>query len=160
MLTIIQNYTIEDVKNSINYLLEKAAYDEEVRQLAVQITYDRNPIAGVYDFIKTNVHYTPDPVRNHENIELFISPVKMVRDYKNGLPLAGDCDDQAILAVALYRSIGIRSNVTLLDTAGKGLDHAVANVYSDTVKKYIFVDPSSSEFPLGWEIQYYERIDV
>jgi len=158
MITIIRNYTLKDIKDSMNYLLEKASLDEGVRQLGVSITHNKpDPIAAIYDWIKENVSYVPDPVRNGDNIELFTSPVKMVENYYQQKPLGEDCDGMALLAVALCRSIGIKSNVALLDTRGEGFDHAVANVYLDG--KYIFVDPSSG-YPLGWEINYARRLDA
>ena len=160
MLTIIQNYSLADIKNSISYLLQKSALDEGVRQLAVNISHNKpNPIAAVYDWIKANVNYVRDPVRDGNEIELFISPARMVSDYSKGIPCAGDCDDLALLAVALYRSIGIKSNVVILDTRGQGLDHAVAQAYSDIAKKYIIVD-SASQYPLGWEEEYFNKVEV
>jgi len=157
MLTIIKNYSLDDIKDSIKYLLDKASESEEVRQLAIEIIHNKpDPIAAIYDWVKTNVKYTPDPVRNGQ-IELFISPVRMVKDYRQGKPLAGDCDDMALLAVALCRSIGIHSSVVLLDTAGEGLDHAVSQVSSNGVT--LMLDPSAN-VPLGWEEHYYSKVVV
>lgn len=157
MLTIIRNYTLSDIKTSIKYLLNKASESEEVRKLAVEVTDSKpDPIAAIYDFIKNSVRYVPDPTNN---TELFISPVKMVRDYNQKIPIGGDCDDMALLAVALYRSIGIKSNVVILDTRGQGLDHAVAQAYSDIAKRYITVD-SASQYPLGWEEKYFNKVEV
>ena len=128
MLTTISNYTLDDIRKSINYLLDKAKQEPRVRELAVGIISDKpDPIAAVYDWVKTNVKYVPDPVKT----ELFISPVKMVNDFYEGKQLAEDCDGMAILAVALYRSVGIESNVVIFDTKGEGYDHAIAQAYSD-----------------------------
>lgn len=150
-----------DIKDSINYLLDKSSQSEEVRNLAISITrYSPDPIASIYDFVRNNVQYTPDPVKNAEQIELFISPVRMVKDYYKGKPLAGDCDDMALLTTALCRSIGIRSNVIILDTEGNGFDHAVAQVYSEKLGKYIMIDASTDEVPLGWEIKYYSKVVI
>ena len=158
MLTIISKHRLSelDIRSSINYLLDKAAHDEQLRQLAVQITSNKEPISAVYDWVKENVQYVPDPVGN----ELFISPVRMVQDYHDGNPLAGDCDDQALLITALCRSIGIESNVVLLDTGGGGLDHAVSQAYSEKLGKYVLVDASTNEVPLGWEESYFQKVVV
>jgi len=150
MLTIIRNYDLEDVKRGMNYLLDKASQSEEVRQLAVNII-DNKPdsIAAIYDWVRDNVRYTPDPIL----IELLTSPVRMVNDYLQGKPLAEDCDGIAILITALCRSIGIQSSVVLLDTKGEGLDHAISQVHSDI--GWVSVDASDSIHPLGWSISYY-----
>ena len=155
MLTVIKNYSLSDIKASINQLLEKASHSEQVRELAVQVT-NHDPIVGIYDWARANIRYTPDPVEK----ELFISPVKMVRDHYQGKKLSGDCDDSALLVTALYRSIGLKSNVVLLDTAGQGLCHAVSQVYSEKLGRYVMVDASTSEIPIGWEIKYFQKIVV
>jgi len=161
MLTRIPNYTVTDVQDGIRYLLDKASQSEEVRQLAIDITSSsQDPIASIYGFVKQKVTYTPDEERGFGDIELFISPVRMVKDYRAGISIAGDCDDMALLTVALCRSIGIESNVVLLDTGGKGVDHAIAEVYSEKLETWITLDPSAPEVPLGWIEHHVERIKV
>jgi len=160
MLVRIRNYTIDDIVDSVKYLLDKSAHSEEVRALAVQITYDsQDKISSIFDFIKTNVSYIPDPVTGEDGIELFISPVKQARDFQKGIRLAGDCDDMSLLSCSLFRSIGIRSNVIIVDLAGNGLDHAYSQAWSDKLNEFIPVDPTS-QYPLGWQIPYKERIIV
>ena len=157
MITIIRDYTLEDVKASLKDFLEKAANSEEVRELGVKIVYgQQDHIAAVYTWVKSNVDYIPDP----EGIELITSPVKMVRDYNEGKPLAEDCDGMAILTTALYRSVGIKSNVVLLDTVGEGYDHAVSRAYSDKLGSWIIADVSTSKIPLGWEISHVRRLMI
>lgn len=157
MITVIENYNLEDVKTSINHLLRKASESEEVRQLTISVVGDcPDPIPPVYDFIRYNVKYISDPIGG----ELFISPVKMVNDYSNDKPIGADCDDMAILAVAMYRSVGLESNVVLLDTKGKGLDHAVARVRSRQTGEYIMIDPSTPKYPLGWQERYYAKVII
>ena len=159
VLRRIQNYSLDDVKDSIKYLLDRASESLEVRTLAIGITAGKpDPVAAIYDFIKQNVSYIPDPVSNG-HIELFTSPIRMVRDYRAGIPIGEDCDGMAILATALYRSIGIRANVVLIDVGGNGLDHAYCQAYSDTLNDWVSVDPSS-QFPLGWDIKYHDKVVV
>lgn len=151
----IQNYGLGDIKKGIRYLLDKAAESPDVRQLAIEVTQDKeDQIAAIYDWIKDNVKYIPDP----DQIELFISPVRMVNEYRKGMLLGGDCDDMAILAAALYRSIGIPANVILIDSTGGGLNHAFCQVRSNKLG-WTNCDPSAP-LPIGWEVQYYEKIVV
>jgi len=159
MLIRIENYSLKDITDGIELLLDRAAHAPEVRQLAVSIIYERQDrIAAIYDWVKANVSYVPDPVQAGGEIELFISPVKMVKDFGNGVAIAGDCDDMALLTTALYRSIGIKANVVLLDTGGSGLDHAVCEVETEELGM-ITVDPSA-EYPLGWEEKYFSKVVV
>ncbi len=160
MITVIQNYTVNDIVSSIKYLLDKASKSEEVRQLAVQVTYaQQDKIAGIYDWIKSNVAYIPDPVRGNDEIELFISPVRLVKDYNQGIAIGEDCDGMAILATSLYRAIGIKSNVVIIDSVGNGLDHAYCQAWCDKLEQFISVDPSSNN-PLGWELVYKEKVII
>ena len=159
MLTIISNFTLDDVKSSINHLLEKSSQDEKIRELSTAIVANKpDPIAAIFDWVKGNVTYTPDPEGVEGPIELFISPARMVKDFNQGKPLAGDCDDMALLTTALCRSIGIKANIVLLDIKGQGIDHAITQAYSDKLG-WINLDPSS-EPPLGWELKYYQKVVV
>jgi len=150
MLRVIENYTLADVKDSIIYLLDLAAKSFEVRQHAIEISADsQDKIAAVYDWVKAHVSYVPDPIGATGNeIEMFISPVRMVEDFSRGLSPAGDCDDHALLLTALYRALGMKSNVVLVDF-GSGISHAYCRVKSEKLGEWIVSD-TTSDTPLGW----------
>lgn len=156
MITDIKNYNFADIVFSIKNLLSKSMYDENIRQLAVEIkSKSDDPVSGIFDWVSDNILYVPDP----NGIELFISPVRMIKDYNEGKQPGGDCDDIALLTVALLRSIGVKSHVSIVDVKGSGWDHAIAVAYSERLGKEIFVDPTSSK-PLGWIDKYIKRYDV
>ena len=160
MITVIKDYTLQDIEDSITYLLDKSSHDEGVRQHAINITSNNeSKISAIFDWVRNNVQYVPDPVSNGDNVELFVSPVRMVKDYGEGKVLAEDCDGMAILSTAFCRAIGIRSDVIIVDQYGDGYDHAFCRAWSDRLGRYINVDPSS-DYPLGWEISYKEKIIV
>ena len=155
-IKVVQNYTINDIKDGIRYLLEKASYEPGVREFALQLSgAEPDMISPIYGWIRQNVNYVSDPI----DVELFTSPIRMISDYQDGKLLAEDCDGMAMLATALYRSLGIESNVVLLDTGGGGIDHAISQVKSDQLG-WINVDVSDKTHPLGWEIPYYSRLIV
>jgi len=155
MITVIADYNLSDIKESIKYLLNKAARDENVRGLALSISNNK-PIESIYDWALFNIKYTPDPYQ----VELFTSPVRLVNDYYRGNPLHEDCDGISIMVTSLYRAVGLKSNVVLLDTEGKGLDHAISQVYSDRLSRFLMIDASTSKIPLGWEIKYNQRVVI
>ena len=156
MITIIENYNLADVKRELRRMLEEGSGLPEVRQLALQITaqipYDNDQISAIYDFVKTNIRYQPDPY----SVELFIHPRRMVEFYNQGIA-RGDCDDIALFTTSLLRSLGYEADVVLLNTAGEGLDHAVSQVSSNGVT--LMLDPSAN-VPLGWEESYYQKVVV
>lgn len=155
-ITDIKNYNFQDVVASIKNMLTKSSYDEDVRQLAVEIiSHGEDPISAIYDWTKQNCKYVPDP----QDAELFISPIRMVKDFNEGKQIAGDCDDHALLNTALLRAVGINAHVAILDTKGNGWDHATAVAYSNKLSREIFVD-TTSQFPLGWTEKYVNRYDV
>jgi transglutaminase-like putative cysteine protease len=161
MLVRIKNYTMQDVTDGIKMLLDRASTCQELRTLTIGITESsEDKIAAIYRWIRSNVNYVPDPMGQDGEIELFISPVKMVKDYNAGLPLGGDCDDIAILATSMLRSIGIQSNVMLLDTIGEGFDHAVSRAWSDRLNCWAMVDASTKVVPLGWAESYQQIIII
>ena len=152
---------MNDIKAGITYLLGKASLDPRIRDLAVSITgRNNNPIADVHAWTKANIKYISDPIAaSGGDIELFISPVKMIQDFSDGKPLGGDCDDQAIMNTALFRSLGMNAHVVLLDTGGAGIDHAVCEVYSSALGRYLTVDTTINN-PVGWEEKYTNKIIV
>ena len=156
MITIIKNYNLEDVRRELKRMLEEGSQLPEVRQLALQITsdipYNGDQISAIYDFVKTNIKYQSDPYK----VELFIHPRRMIEFYNQGIA-TGDCDDIALFTASLLRSLGYEVSVVLLDTKGEGLDHAIAQVKSNI--GWLNVD-ASSQYPLGWEIKYYQKVVV
>ena len=156
----IKNYTLQHVIDSMNFLLDKASHSPEVRQHAIQITgYSEDKIYPIYSWVKKNLRYVSDPQGIKGSIELFISPVKMVEWYNKGISLGGDCDDHALLLTGLYKSIGLKSNIVIVDVEGKGYDHAYSQVWSDKLNMFIAVD-TVSKYPLGWEISNYGKIVI
>jgi len=151
MLKVIKNYNLKDVRESIFYLLEKASKSTEVRQHAIQITQGKqDSIAAIYDWVKGNVAYLSDPIGpSGDEIEWFISPVRMIENHSKGLALAGDCDDHALLATALYQSLGIPSKVILAGYSDSNVEHAFCRVWSEPLQSWINCD-TTVDHPLGW----------
>ena len=161
MIKILKRYNIGDVQLLISDLLRKASVSSEVRQVAIEAAGGSDdPIASVYDWMRQHVSYISDPVSDTGNIELITSPVLMAKNYAAGNKLAEDCDGIAVFTTALYRAIGIRSNVVLLDRNGNGYSHAVSQAYSVKFGRFIMVDPSTNEIPLGFDIAHVKKIII
>lgn len=160
MITIIKNYSMQDIKNSIHLLLELSAHSPLVRNHAIMITSNQDDkISAIYNWVKDNVVYVSDPIGPDGDIELFISPVKQIEWYNEGKKLAGDCDDHALLSTALYRAIGIQSRILLIDSIGNGIDHAYCEVWSSQLSMYVSAD-TTAKFPFGWVIPSRQTIVI
>ena len=158
MIRVINNFNLNDVFASIKYLLQVSSVDENIRRHALEITAGKEPIPAIFDWVRENVKYVPDPVEQSGSIiELFISPVRMLSDFQKGQVAAGDCDDHALLNVALLRSLGIESKVILIDQEGNGYNHALA--VAKTQDGELWVDTTSPK-PLGWVDHYVRRLDI
>ena len=150
MLTTIENVDLGTIKAEMQRLLKDGIRNSEVRALATDITRPKDELASVFDWVRMNVRYIRDPYLG--NGDLFISPVRQVRNYREGKQLMGDCDDHALLTAALLGSIGHKTRIVLLDTDfDNDLDHAIAQAWSDKLG-WVNLDASSSK-PLGWAIR-------
>ena len=155
MKTVIRNYGMPEIISSMRRMLTEASHDTDLRELAVSIVRG-NPSNDIYDWVKVNVQYVPDPI----DVELFQHPSRIVRDYRAGKELSGDCDDIAMLTVAMLQAVGVKSRIVLIDTAGNGLDHAVAQAWSDKLNDWLFLDPSTDRVPYGWHEKYHSIVIV
>lgn len=157
-ITTYKNTTFQDLVSAVNYLLGVANNSPEVKQLATQITTGTDdPIRAIYDFVWDNMYYVPDP----EDSELFTSPVKLIRDYNQGASMQGDCDDFAIFITALFRAINLNSHVSFVSEKNNDYDHAISEVWSDSLGQFIQIDTSTSKkLPLGWYTQYNLKYDI
>jgi predicted transglutaminase-like cysteine proteinase len=157
-LTTIRNAGFGDLVDGVRYLLRKSKVSSEVQNLALEITassYDK--ITDIYKFVKEHMSYESDP----NGDELFISPVKQVEYYRTGHVLKGDCDDFALFITGLFLSIGLNSHLSIVATKpNEGWDHAISEVYSDKLQRFVQIDASTDKIPLGWTSTFYQKYDI
>jgi transglutaminase-like putative cysteine protease len=157
-LSLVKNASFGDLVDGVKYLLAKAAASSEVKNLAFEITngsYDK--ISDIYKFVTQNMQYNSDP----EGDELFISPVKMTEWYRQGQSLQGDCDDFALFTVALAQAAGLKAHVSIVANEPNGdYDHAIGEIYSDKLVRFIQIDTSTNKVPLGWASTFYRKYDI
>lgn len=88
-------------------------------------------IIAIALWVSANIKYVNDPY----GFEYIASPRETLQ------VKAGDCDDFAVLLASMYRSIGLRSAVGLIDSDGdEGIDHVTALVALRTDEKEYFID--------------------
>jgi len=156
MITLIKGADLNRIKQELVRLMHEGSENMKVRELAISITpsYEDDQISAVYDYVKGNIEYQPDP----KDAELFVAPWKMVEMIESG-NARGDCDDMALFAATLYRSLGYNAKIILMGTKSEEIDHAVCEVYSEKLGKWITVDPSN-KYPLGWELKSFSRTEI
>jgi transglutaminase-like putative cysteine protease len=140
---------MSDVHREMKRMSEEGAADLELQEIARNAVRE-NPIKDIYDWVKNNIKYTSDPY----DIELFVHPSRLIREYKEGKNPQEDCDGISILTYAMLKAVGIKARIVLLDTKGDEIDHATAQAWSENLQEWIFVDPSTSVYPFGWEEKY------
>ena len=147
-LTLLKNIGLDEVKSQLSVMLTEGIASPNVRKLAEKAVSNRqDQIAAIFNFVRDTFPYAEDP----KGFELFIHPNRMALDYFNGRIRQGDCDDLALLSGAMLGSIGHRVRIALLATGGYEIDHAITQVYSEALGRWINVDCASTN-PLGWEI--------
>ncbi len=153
-LIVFDNYSMQEIIAGLRYFIAKSQASPEVQQLAWEIIQGKpDPLVAIFDWVKTNVKYTPDP----DKLELFISPVLQAEKFRAGEPLYGDCDDISLMMCSLLLPLGIPSRYMILDTRNAGWDHAVAEV--DAGNGFFMLDPSSP-LPPGWQETFYRRVQA
>ena len=152
-LPVFAHYPMEEVIAGLRYLMSQSQASPDVQQLAWEIIQSKpDPLAAVFDWVITNVKYTPDP----DSLELFISPVLQVEKFRHGESLYEDCDGIALMMCSLFFHLGIPSCLAILDTRNAGWDHAVAEV--DAGGGFIMLDPSSPSLPPGWQESFFRKV--
>ena len=164
MLTVIRqsNFSIDELAGYLKEFLEKGVNDPDVRDRALTIVLDNpdvNPIISLHGWVREHVQYRDDPsiLYPGEIGELFISPVYMIRRFREGEQLFGDCDDSALLLTTLYQCIGYDAHIILLDTEGTGFDHSISMVNLEGMT--VFAD-ATGNVPVGWLEPYQRKVVV
>ncbi len=160
MISRKQNYNIQDIKDGFQLLLKLSAESTLVRAHAISIVRGQNdPISAIYNWVKSNLKYVPDPSGPDYSIEMFTSPVKQIEWFNEGKEISEDCDGHALLTTALYKAIGIPSNILIIDSVGEGFDHAYSEVWSSALGMYVSAD-TTAKFPFGWIIPAKQTIVI
>ena len=155
MLTVLPYETLGDAVNALFYLMHKGIGDPLVTQLAQDIARNADPIVAVHNWVRKNVHYTPDP----GNDEFFTSPVRIAKNFYAGLSLQEDCDGMALAVAGFLGSLEYRTRIVLVGYEIGDISHAYAEVYLPIQNTWLGVDPTSP-YPVGFEIPPIERVVV
>ena len=153
MRTLFDNISLADAKREMSRFIKEGMCSSVVRQTATDIalsSLDSAPQA-IFNWVKSNINYVADP----EDIELFVSPVKILEKHVQGITIGVDCDDQAMLVAAMLGSIGIKTRVAIIFYNGEA-EHAVAEYYSDSLRQWVELDTTNS-YPLGWYNSYSKK---
>ncbi|MET1160355.1 MAG: transglutaminase-like domain-containing protein [Thermoprotei archaeon] len=126
------NFTLESSSWRKYYrLFLDNSYSSEIKNVVVSITvfFSREiiddevfKVYSISKWVTGHIVYVSDPW----SVEYIASPREVL---ETG---AGDCEDYAVLLAALYRSIGLKSAIGLVDIDGdQKVEHAAAPVYID-----------------------------
>jgi transglutaminase-like putative cysteine protease len=158
MESIIRNYNTQDLTTQLSRLMTEGAINPDVRNLATDIVsgypYPGKQISVVYDYIISNVQYQPSPI----GTELFIAPWRMVTMIQQD-NAAFDCDQMALLAATLLRSIGYDTKIIIIDSEGGGYDHAYCEVRSPETNEWLSIDCALGKH-IGSVIEYKAKMEV
>lgn len=105
-LTIVNDATLDQVKEQLGRLLSDGIAHSEVRRVALNasIGMPDDPLTAIVEWLKSHTRYIPDPVGQ----ELFISPAKMLEKIRDTGVAEGDCvseDTEVICSDYTFRHI-------------------------------------------------------
>jgi transglutaminase-like putative cysteine protease len=133
-------------------LAEEGARDLNVRETAIAIVKSVGAAAhdtiaelqALFQFVRDHVRFTNDIL----GVETLQGAAYTLRTR------AGDCDDRAVLLVALAHSIGIPADFAFKVVALKSSNpHAFSHVFvvANVKGKRIALDPTYQVNPMGWQ---------
>ncbi len=133
-------------------LAEEGARDLTVRETAIAIVKAAEAAAhnslaelqALFEFVRDRVRFTSDIL----GVETLQGPAYTLR------VMAGDCDDRAVLLVALARSIGLPADLSFRVVAlNKARPGSFSHVYvvASLNGRRIALDPTYPINPMGWQ---------
>lgn len=141
------------VVDQIKKVTTDASKNQAVIDLALKITdgsYDK--IASIYHFAQSAITYTEESFTEEE----VMSVIEMVNMYNQGQVIDEDCEDFANLVVSLALAIGMKARTVIVSqTPAGGYDHAIAEVWSGPLNRWVQVDASTKNVPLGWNTTFF-----
>lgn len=133
-------------------LARAGALRREVRETAIEVVRNagaaphdsRGELAALFAFVRDRVRFTGDIA----GVETLQAPDYTLR------VMAGDCDDRAVLLVAMARSIGLAARLNFrVIGANPRQPGKFSHVYvvANVKGKEIALDPTYSSSRLGWQ---------
>jgi len=140
-------------------LSQAGALRREVRETAIEVMRNAGTaphdtlgeLAALFAFVRDRVRFTGDIA----GVETLQAPHYTLR------VMAGDCDDRAVLLVALARSVGIQATMKFrVIGANPRRPGAFSHVYvvANVRGKEIALDPTYPESRMGWQYPSPSRI--
>lgn len=123
----------------------RAVAERVLHAAGVRVGDTWGELQAVFAFVRDRIRFTRDPV----DLELLQAPARLL------VTRAGDCDDKAMLMVALLRSIGHRAQLAF---RAVGADPANPRRYSHVFvtaqvgSRRVALDPTWPGTPFGWQV--------
>jgi transglutaminase-like putative cysteine protease len=113
-------------------------------------------INAILQWVRKHIKYVPDIYQ----VEEITPPHILLSMYDKGnLGFSSDCDDMALLTASLLRAIGFKVRLEAVAIKHKNrYDHARLSVYSQTLKRWLTLEPTSKTLPIGQGFKSYRNI--
>lgn len=105
-------------------------------------------VSTIFSWVLEHYRYTLDP----PDLELVKDPNLADREISERGIFLGDCDDVTAYLAALLWSIGYEVQVVTISIPGKGPEfrHIYPQVWLKTQKKWMPLEATARQFPMGW----------
>jgi transglutaminase-like putative cysteine protease len=123
---------------------------------SVPIRDELGQINAILQWVRDHIRYAPDTYQ----VEEITSPHILLSMYEKGnMGFSSDCDDMALLTASLLRAIGFKVRLEAVAVKHKDrYDHARVSVYSQTLRRWLTLEPTSKSLPVGKGFKSYRNI--
>jgi transglutaminase-like putative cysteine protease len=142
MEQVVASYSQEPMMREFTIRLMKGLPNNDIR----------NQVARTVSFVKDNVTYIRDP----NNSEYIVSPVRMLQGYMGYGFMAGDCDDHVVLLNTMLGSMGIPTKCVGVKFGGSpDFNHVISGVF--ITNSMTLIDPCAKG---AAQPSYYDTLTV
>jgi hypothetical protein len=147
--------TVTAIKNAIYASLRnpqqriRARAESIIRNNSIPERDEGSEIKAVAQFVQDRFHYIHDPT----GLEYVKAPEVIDDEITRYGYFLGDCDDAACYLGALLKSLGFRTNLTVIanpKNPTQNFSHIYVQAYSTKLARWITLDMTAKGKPLGW----------
>lgn len=127
----------------------RARAESIIRSNSIPERDENAEIKALAQFVQDHFHYVHDPT----GLEYVKAPEYIDDEIRNYGYFLGDCDDAAGYLAALLKSLGFRTNLTVIanpKNPTQNFSHIYVQAYSTKLQKWISLDMTAKGKPLGW----------
>lgn len=145
--------------NIMKHMILRGSKRLEVRQVAEQVVAgiqrDCEKALAIWEFVTSRTDYQKDP----QGFEYIKTPLYILDELAQGIRPQLDCDDMAVLSLAMLASVGVPVSLRAASyRKDRKFTHVYGLVYLNVKKSWMPIDCVNKSAGPGWEKKPYTKI--